>query len=653
MSDPLPQDDLPPLPYPEAIYGLQHAKAVRRGEYNAATTPSFCKAAPGSALHTPRNRDVDVRGDELYRFYDVLSRPGPPIGFGKRSASRRAPHSPPRRHERLPGHLCVLHMGHHPQLLHPHPHPQQHSPASSSSGSPPASSVCTPASATSPHAHAFSAALNRSLERRRVREIVSVGFNSATPSRAPSPEREYHHHHAYSTGTSPTVTSRLSSGRTVLARRGSGGVSLGMGMTPIHLLTTTFGGWTAQHSRAPAYPSSPVAPSPSLGARDDTLAVVVPLCRTNAKPRRRRTRRAAGWFAALAFGTLTDPASKSLRSTLFTRSGWSSKDDGAPPYGELSTSTGVASVGDGVSFGGGTSSTSRAGAVISSFAIPSAFPFSCVPPPSSHRNFSTPPRTASISRSRSRADMGVAALSWLGGALLARPPPDLVERDDKRTAHAAAAALDDNDIRRGNAVGIMRQFPDGFVPSGPGLVDSEMRANGENSIHHSRIPLRVPYRFKAKRIDERVERPFAPITIDLSNRQLVFTGTHARRLGIPAVNYKCAVMQIPDVMWLGDTCELNAQVHVTRKSFLSPSRLSIALSAADGTWRHTVLPRFLLSASTSLGELGDLPLARLASLTVAEGVLGLLLQTPLALSALRALYIAPRKSSRSAGSLRS
>ncbi|EJD45268.1 hypothetical protein AURDEDRAFT_165818 [Auricularia subglabra TFB-10046 SS5] len=153
---------------------------------------------------------------------------------------------------------------------------------------------------------------------------------------------------------------------------------------------------------------------------------------------------------------------------------------------------------------------------------------------------------------------------------------------------------------------------------------------------------------------ERVGRPFAPITIDLSNRQLVFTGTHARRLGIPAVDYKCAVMQIPDVMWLGDTsCELNAQVHVTRKSFLCPSRLSIALSAADGTWRHTVFPRFLLSASTSLGELRDLPLARLASLTVAEGVLGLLLQTPLALSALRALYIAPRKSSRSAGSLRS
>ncbi|EJD45266.1 hypothetical protein AURDEDRAFT_165816 [Auricularia subglabra TFB-10046 SS5] len=63
----------------------------------------------------------------------------------------------------------------------------------------------------------------------------------------------------------------------------------------------------------------------------------------------------------------------------------------------------------------------------------------------------------------------------------------------------------DNDIRRGNAMGVMSQrrssSPDGFVPSGPGLVDGEMGANGENSIHYSRIPQRVSFRFKTKRVE--------------------------------------------------------------------------------------------------------------------------------------------------------
>ncbi|EJD45262.1 hypothetical protein AURDEDRAFT_165812 [Auricularia subglabra TFB-10046 SS5] len=113
---------------------------------------------------------------------------------------------------------------------------------------------------------------------------------------------------------------------------------------------------------SPGAPSPrPVAPSPSLSMRDDTLAVVIPPCRMNAKPRHRRRRRAAGWFAELAFGVSTDSASESLRSTSFTRSGGPPKGEDAPPHGELRTSLGIASVGDGVSFGDGTSSTSKAG----------------------------------------------------------------------------------------------------------------------------------------------------------------------------------------------------------------------------------------------------------------------------------------------------
>ncbi|KZV78854.1 hypothetical protein EXIGLDRAFT_498498 [Exidia glandulosa HHB12029] len=225
--------------------------------------------------------DVDVDGGELlYRkMYDALAtttgyqRPS----IGKRSHSRSAPHSPPRRYERLPGHPYLhthththTHTTHsHHQFAHPTlPHHRESPPSSESSGSPPPTSgYQTPASPPLSHSHHHSPtyhsnALSHSLrslalERERVREIVSYGPSASaggsartTPaaSRTGSPEREmwsHPHPHPHSSGWSTPANSNA---RPSLSRRGSGDRvpslgsgsvwGIGIGMTPIHSPTS-------------------------------------------------------------------------------------------------------------------------------------------------------------------------------------------------------------------------------------------------------------------------------------------------------------------------------------------------------------------------------------------------------------------------------
>ncbi|KZV92296.1 hypothetical protein EXIGLDRAFT_79203 [Exidia glandulosa HHB12029] len=232
---------------------------------------------------TPADMDVDMHldqgGELLYRkMYDALAtttgyqRPS----IGKRSHSRSAPHSPPRRYERLPGHPYLhththththSHTAAHPhhQFAHPTlPHHRESPPSSESSGSPPPTSgYQTPASPPLSHSHHHSPtyhsnALSHSLrslalERERVREIVSYGPSAGgsartTPaaSRTGSPEREmwsHPHPHPPTSGWSTPASARPSLSRRGSGDRvpslGSGSVwGMGIGMTPIHSPTS-------------------------------------------------------------------------------------------------------------------------------------------------------------------------------------------------------------------------------------------------------------------------------------------------------------------------------------------------------------------------------------------------------------------------------
>lgn len=268
------QDEL----LPDELLALEHAEAMRRAEYerrhsallarratkSAGTSPvlssmplpfSNGSSAASSRLDTPQD-DVDmdsvgVEGAELYRkMFDALH--GGATTKGKRSHSRSAPHSPPRRHERLPGHpYAHPHLplaSHHPTL---HTHTRESPPSSESSGSPPPYADVSPALSHSLKSLA--------LERERVREIVSYSASARTTpaaSRTGSPERSTSS--GWSTPARPSLSRRASGDRV------PGGV---WGMTPIHSPTSP-----VHHPTSAAREASPPITLAPLRLSDDARA---------------------------------------------------------------------------------------------------------------------------------------------------------------------------------------------------------------------------------------------------------------------------------------------------------------------------------------------------------------------------------------------
>lgn len=235
----------------DELLELEHAEAVRRAEYERRHQALLARRATKSAgtspvrafIPLPPSSTSSSSGPEtpldVGIMFDALSQPRR-TKPAPRSQSRSAPHSPPRRHERLPGH---------PYMPPPHHHHAAYrrggsppSSASSGSASPPhgpSSGYVTPATAPPGSPLALSPALSHSLrslalERERVREIVS--YSSGFSSRAASPEREPFAlpSPALSGWSSPSPSSPSWS------RRGSGshphvhGWAAGISMTPLH-----------------------------------------------------------------------------------------------------------------------------------------------------------------------------------------------------------------------------------------------------------------------------------------------------------------------------------------------------------------------------------------------------------------------------------